>query len=165
MEDEALDSRGRNLTLGAFGLAVLVIAGLVFNNFRVKQDRIAGMKSADPALQAARVHEMMVGFTNDGAIAEHIYSFSASSLRDARWCPAFIARGVAATVGNVYEPDLKFVHRPDLLVQALARGLNWGDATYFALPALSWQAVAVGDPLYRPFRVPPVSPRTRTACC
>lgn len=72
MEDEALDSRGRNITLGVFGLAVVVIAGLVFNNYRVKQDRITGMKSGDPAVQAAKVHEMMVGFANDGAIAEQL---------------------------------------------------------------------------------------------
>jgi len=43
------------------------------------------------------------------------------------------------------------VHRPHLLLRALARGHNFGDAVYYALPALSWQGVAIGDPLYRPF--------------
>ena len=60
-------------------------------------------------------------------------------------------RGVTATVGNVHEPYLAFTHAPHLLLRALARGATWVEAIYFALPALSWQAVAIGDPLYRPF--------------
>lgn len=90
-----------------------------------------------------------------GAIALHIHSYSAETLRsaDARWCGPLIARGVAATVGNVFEPYLQFTHRPDLLLRALARGDTWGDAVCYALPVLSWQAVAIGDPLYRPFAV------------
>jgi uncharacterized protein (TIGR03790 family) len=89
----------------------------------------------------------------DGAIAEHIHSYSAETLHSETtgWCGPLVARGVTATVGNVFEPDLKFVHRPNLLLRALARGQNFGDAVYYALPALSWQEVAVGDPLYRPF--------------
>jgi uncharacterized protein (TIGR03790 family) len=89
----------------------------------------------------------------DGAIAEHIHSYSAQTLHSetAGWCGPLLARGVTATVGNVFEPDLKFVHRPNLLLRALARGQNFGDAVYYALPALSWQEVAIGDPLYQPF--------------
>jgi hypothetical protein len=41
-----------------------------------------------------------------------------------------------------------------LLVRALARGATLVDAAYYALPALSWQCVLIGDPLYRPFAVP-----------
>jgi hypothetical protein len=40
-----------------------------------------------------------------------------------------------------------------MLFHALSQGKTFGDAAYFALPALSWQAVAIGDPLYRPFKV------------
>ena len=64
-----------------------------------------------------------------------------------------MARGVTATVGNVFEPFLDFTHRPNLLLRALSQGKTFGDAVYYALPALSWQAVAIGDPLYRPFKV------------
>lgn len=90
-----------------------------------------------------------------GAIALHIHSYSAHTLRSASagWCGPLVARGVAATAGNVFEPYLGFTHRPDLLLQALARGRNLGDAAYYALPVLSWQAVLIGDPLYRPFKV------------
>lgn len=91
-----------------------------------------------------------------GAIAEHIHSYSASTLRSDHegWCGPLVARGVAATVGNVYEPYLQMLHRPDLLLQALAQGRTLGEAAYYALPFLSWQSVVIGDPLYRPFRVP-----------
>ena len=91
-----------------------------------------------------------------GAIALHIHSFSARTLHSATagWCGPLVARGVAATVGNVFEPYLQLTHRPNLLLRALSRGQTWGDAAYYALPALSWQAVTIGDPLYRPFKVP-----------
>lgn len=88
-----------------------------------------------------------------GAIAMHIHSFSAQSLREQPqfWCGPLIARGAAATLGNVHEPYLELTHRPDLFVEALLRGETFGAAAYYALPVLSWQAVALGDPLYRPF--------------
>jgi uncharacterized protein (TIGR03790 family) len=91
-----------------------------------------------------------------GAIAVHIHSFSAHTLRSATegWCGPLVARGVTATVGNVFEPYLEFLHRPDLLVEALIRGENLVDAAYYALPVLSWQSIVIGDPLYRPFAVP-----------
>ncbi len=91
-----------------------------------------------------------------GAIALHIYSYSAQTLRnaDSNWCVTFIAKGVTATVGNVFEPYLQFTHRPDFLIRALVRGETFGDAACYALPALSWEAIAIGDPLYRPFAVP-----------
>jgi len=38
-------------------------------------------------------------------------------------------------------------------VSALREGRNFGDAVYYSLPALSWQEIAIGDPLYRPFKV------------
>jgi uncharacterized protein (TIGR03790 family) len=90
-----------------------------------------------------------------GAIALHIHSFSAHTLRSPTegWCGPLVAHGVTATMGNVYEPYLEFTHRPDLLLHALARGWMLGEAAYYALPVLSWQGVLIGDPLYRPFQV------------
>jgi uncharacterized protein (TIGR03790 family) len=90
-----------------------------------------------------------------GAIAVHMHSFSAHTLRSASegWCGPLLARGVTATTGNVFEPYLEYLHRPDLLMEALARGDDLVDAAYYALPVLSWQSIVIGDPLYRPFRV------------
>jgi hypothetical protein len=39
------------------------------------------------------------------------------------------------------------------LLSKLAAGAELGEAAYYSLNALSWQAVLVGDPLYRPFKV------------
>jgi uncharacterized protein (TIGR03790 family) len=90
-----------------------------------------------------------------GAIAVHLHSFSAHTLRSSTegWCGPLVARGVTGTVGNVFEPYLEYLHRPDLLMEALARGDNLVDAAYYALPVLSWQSIVIGDPLYRPFSV------------
>ena len=92
-----------------------------------------------------------------GAIAVHIHSYSAGTLRSTTggWTGPLVARGVTATVGNVFEPYLELTHRPNLLLRALARGATLVDAAYFSLPELSWQAILVGDPLYRPFAVSP----------
>lgn len=88
-----------------------------------------------------------------GAIALHIHSFSAATLHNAAsgWCGPLIARGATVTLGNVFEPYLQLTHRPDFLLKALARGDRWGDAVCYAQPVLSWQTVAIGDPLFRPF--------------
>lgn len=90
-----------------------------------------------------------------GAIALHIHSFSASTLRNptSGWVGPLVAHGVTATFGNVAEPYLGMTHQPHLLVRALARGEPLGRAALYSLNALSWQAIVVGDPLYRPFAV------------
>lgn len=88
-----------------------------------------------------------------GAIAVHIHSFSAQTLRSEtdNWCGPLVAHGVSATLGNVWEPYLHFSHHLDLFFEALLDGRSFGEAAYFSLPSLSWQSIALGDPLYRPF--------------
>jgi len=87
-----------------------------------------------------------------GAIALHLHSFSATSLRrTSDWVPWFIRQGAALTSGNVYEPYLGFTMRPDLLVKGLALNMSAGEAAWYATPATSWQGIILGDPFYRPF--------------
>jgi len=87
-----------------------------------------------------------------GAVAVHLHSFSASQLRHPQrnWCAPLLARGAAATVGNTGEPFLHLTHHLDLFVERLLAGYTLVEASHMALPALSWQAVTLGDPLYRP---------------
>lgn len=92
-----------------------------------------------------------------GAIALHLHSFSAASLRSVSgggWCGPLLMRGVTGTFGNVYEPYMEFTHQPQLLAQALLGGATLGQAAYFAIPVVSWQSVVIGDPLYRPMQLP-----------
>ena len=90
-----------------------------------------------------------------GAIGFHLHSFSATTVRSTSsgWLGAFVNQGYCATVGNVYEPYLEFTHQPHLLLKALLEGRTFGEAAFFSIPVLSWQGVAIGDPLYRPFKV------------
>lgn len=90
-----------------------------------------------------------------GAIAVHIHSFSASSIRDAEqgWVGPLLARGAAASLGNVYEPYLHLTHHLDIFVNRLQAGFTLAESASMAMPALSWMGTVVGDPLYRPFKV------------
>jgi uncharacterized protein (TIGR03790 family) len=84
-----------------------------------------------------------------GAVAVHIHSFSANSLRDpnAGWVAPLIARGAAATVGNVYEPYLQLTSHLDILNDRLLHGFTFAESAYMSTQGLSWMNVMVGDPL------------------
>jgi len=88
-----------------------------------------------------------------GAIAVHIHSSSAVTLRSRTryWAGPLLARGVVATIGAVDEPYLPTMPWLNVLSDRLCRGYCWADATYMALPVVSWQITVIGDPLYRPF--------------
>jgi uncharacterized protein (TIGR03790 family) len=89
-----------------------------------------------------------------GAVAMHLHSFSAEQLSDPakNWSGPLLERGAAVTVGNVYEPYLHLTHDYGMLHQRLLAGFTWVEACWMAMPVTSWQAVVLGDPLYRPFR-------------
>ena len=91
-----------------------------------------------------------------GAIAYHIHSFSAETVRTRtdRWVGPLLAKGAAATMGNVYEPYLSYTPHLDLFFQRLLNGAPFLEAAYDSEPVLSWQTTFIGDPLYRPFLVP-----------
>jgi uncharacterized protein (TIGR03790 family) len=88
-----------------------------------------------------------------GAIAVHIHSFSAITLRDrnATWVGPLITKGAAASLGNVYEPYLQLTSRLDTFNDRMLHGFTFAESAYMATPALSWMSVMVGDPLYRPY--------------
>jgi uncharacterized protein (TIGR03790 family) len=90
-----------------------------------------------------------------GAIACHIHSFSAVTLRDPKrgWAAPLVAHGAVATTGNVYEPYLALTPNLDVLVDRLRNGFRFGDAAYASSRALSWMTTFIGDPLYRPFPI------------
>ncbi|HWL50808.1 MAG TPA: TIGR03790 family protein [Chthoniobacteraceae bacterium] len=89
-----------------------------------------------------------------GAVAVHIHSFSAATLREPlrNWCAPLLERGAAATLGNVYEPYLQMT--PDLarFHQRLRDGATFAEAAYASQKVLSWMTTFIGDPLYRPFK-------------
>jgi uncharacterized protein (TIGR03790 family) len=88
-----------------------------------------------------------------GAVAVHIHSFSANTLRDpaANWVAPLLMHGAAASLGNVYEPYLQLTPYLDVFNDRLLRGLTFAESAYMSLHAISWMTTIVGDPLYRPF--------------
>ena len=88
-----------------------------------------------------------------GAVAVHIHSFSASTVRDPQrnWVAPLLYSGASATLGNVYEPYLALTPHLDVFHDRLRAGFTFAEAAYMSMRALSWQTTVVGDPLYRPF--------------
>ncbi|MEM1060032.1 MAG: TIGR03790 family protein [Verrucomicrobiota bacterium] len=91
-----------------------------------------------------------------GAIAYHLFSFSAATLRrpEQSWVPALLSHGAAASMGCVYEPYLAYTPNVEVFAAGLAAGFTLAEAAYMSQPVLSWMTVVVGDPLYRPFALP-----------
>lgn len=89
-----------------------------------------------------------------GAVAVHIHSFSAATVRDPsqHWVGPLLFAGAAATLGNVYEPYLSLTPHLDILHERLRAGFTFAESAYMAQRYLSWMTTFVGDPLYRPFK-------------
>lgn len=88
-----------------------------------------------------------------GAVAYHLHSFSARTVRSARanWVGPLLAHGAAVTMGCVDEPYLDLTPNVGIFFAwLLIRRHNFAEAAYAAIPALSWQITVIGDPLYRP---------------
>lgn len=89
-----------------------------------------------------------------GAVAVHIHSFSALTLRDPlhHWTGPLLSAGAAASFGNVYEPYLALTPQLDIFHDRLRAGFTFAESGYMAMRALSWMTTFVGDPLYRPYK-------------
>jgi uncharacterized protein (TIGR03790 family) len=61
-----------------------------------------------------------------------------------------IREGVTGVAGNVAEPFLPSMVRPDILFPAYVSGFTLVEAFYLATPHLGWTTVIVGDPLCAP---------------
>ncbi|HTA94499.1 MAG TPA: TIGR03790 family protein [Verrucomicrobiae bacterium] len=87
-----------------------------------------------------------------GAIAYHLHSNSATTIRSTTecWVGPLLAKGATVTMGCVYEPYLQFTPNVAAFFGLLGGGYTFGEAAWAAQPALSWQTTVVGDPLYRP---------------
>ena len=87
-----------------------------------------------------------------GAVACHIHSFSATSVRDPLhwWVGPLLNKGAAAVLGNVYEPYLLLTTHLDVFADRLFDGSTLAESAWAATPGLSWMNIVAGDPLYRP---------------
>ncbi|HEX5269999.1 MAG TPA: TIGR03790 family protein [Gemmataceae bacterium] len=90
-----------------------------------------------------------------GAVAYHIASGEAVSLRDAKsrqWCKCLLEDGVAATLGPVAEPYTFGFPKPAEFFGYLVTGKYTLVECYWKTSLFtSWMTVLVGDPLYNPY--------------
>lgn len=101
-----------------------------------------------------------------GAIAGQFVSTDARTFREppATWQPDgvhatagqsllgdLIREGITGAAGQVAEPFLDAVVRPQVLFPAYLSGFSVVESFYLAMPFLSWQNVVIGDPLCNPF--------------
>ena len=89
-----------------------------------------------------------------GAIAVHIHSFSAATLREPRryWAAPLLEAGASATLGNVYEPFLGLTPNLDVFHERLRAGMTLAESAWSSQRVLSWMTTCIGDPLYRPYK-------------
>jgi uncharacterized protein (TIGR03790 family) len=96
---------------------------------------------------------------NKGAVAYHIASSEAVTLRDPKsnlWCPKLLQKGVAATLGPVSEPYTIGFPKPAEFFGFLVTGQYTLVECYGKTQMLnSWMTVLVGDPLYNPYAKTP----------
>lgn len=93
-----------------------------------------------------------------GALAYHLHSFSAASLRttDRHWVGTLMEKGATLSLGTVYEPYLGGTPDIGLVVARLYyMGFSFGEAAYAGQPVISWMTTVVGDPLFKPMLRPP----------
>jgi hypothetical protein len=88
-----------------------------------------------------------------GAVAAHIHSFSASTLRSTTqgWCGPLLIRGAAATLGNVYEPYLSLTTDLQIFQDRLMAGFTLAESGWAGTKGISWMNVVIGDPIYKPY--------------
>ncbi len=88
-----------------------------------------------------------------GAVAYHLHSFSASTVRSTtdNWVGPLIDHGADATMGMVYEPYLALTPHEDIFTRRLLAGDCFAAAAWASERGVSWMLTVVGDPLYRPF--------------
>ncbi len=92
---------------------------------------------------------------NRGAVAWHLASYEASTLRDAKskvWCVGLLKDGAAVTLGPVAEPYTVGFPKPEEFFGFLVTGEETVVEVYAKTALLvSWMTVFVGDPLYNPY--------------
>jgi hypothetical protein len=167
-----VDSRGLTDVKDAYTSGDIWLRGardlLVRDGWDVKfDDKPDVLPATDPCNQVA----LYLGWYHDGAvgpwvtppnrfvpgaIAYHLHSFSATTVRseNAGWVGPLIAHGADATMGMVYEPYLALTPHEDIFARRLLQGDYFAEAAYASERGLSWMLTVVGDPLYRPFRLP-----------
>lgn len=94
-----------------------------------------------------------------GAVGFHVASYTAVGIRGQAggwWVPALLEAGVDGTLGPVSEPYLTAFPLADEFFPLLMTGkLTLAEVYWKTTPMVSWKMLAIGDPLYTPFKSNP----------
>lgn len=120
----------------------------------------AGVPSTTSASPGGTIYATSYNYPN-GAIFNTIESYNGRDFGGLGQRPgiaqqqasSFIASGGTFAIANVWEPLADTVGDNRFLSRNFIRGnLSWAEAAMSAIPALSWQQMALGDPLARASR-------------
>ncbi|HUV10936.1 MAG TPA: TIGR03790 family protein, partial [Acidimicrobiia bacterium] len=103
------------------------------------------------------------GYLEVGSVAWHLDSWSAYILTDPsdpNWSVQMIMRGATVTAGSVCEPYTYSMQAGGIFYERFFRGYTTAESWWASIPNTHWRMVLVGDPLYAPFRDPPVADAT-----
>ncbi len=62
-----------------------------------------------------------------------------------------IRDGASATTGNVHEPGGGNTPDPNIILPKYASGYTWAESAWMGMLNVSWQQIAIGDPLMAPY--------------
>jgi uncharacterized protein (TIGR03790 family) len=88
-----------------------------------------------------------------GAVACHVHSFSAATVRsaDRHWVGPLVANGATVALGTVYEPLTAGFPTAPAFWSLFLSGHPVGEALTLSNRFTSWMIVYLGDPLYAPY--------------
>jgi len=100
------------------------------------------------------------GYLKVGSVAWHLDSASAHILTDPddpNWTVQMLMRGATISAGAVREPYTFAMQVGGIFYERFFRGYTAAEAWWASIANTHWRMVLVGDPLYAPFREPPVA--------
>ena len=100
------------------------------------------------------------GYLKVGSVTWHLDSASAYILtdpEDPNWSVQMIMRGATVVAGAVREPYTFAMQAGGIFYERFFRGYTAAESWWASIPNTHWRMVFVGDPLYSPFREPPVA--------
>jgi uncharacterized protein (TIGR03790 family) len=96
---------------------------------------------------------------NPGSVGFHFDSCSACDPRGGpNWSANALQRGIAATMGAVWEPYVAGLMGYDQFFLYFLNGHSFAESAWMATPITHWMAIYLGDPLYSPYRGMPLLP-------
>lgn len=131
--------------------------------FEATDQLIGGDKAADGIAAYCGWYDpnrvQLPGTFARGAVGFHVASYTAVGIRGQGggwWVPAMLEAGAAATLGPVSEPYLTAFPKADEFFPLLFTGrLTLAEVYWRTTPMVSWKMLAIGDPLYTPYKSNP----------